>query len=81
MDLRKTANEYVEGIEKMNELFKKKFGELVFDDDIDTDVLDLIKSMFGMIDVSTRLVRDQANTIQDINEKLDKLLEIKEKES
>ena len=74
MELKNTAKEYVEGVNKMTEQFKKKFGELVFDDDIDADVLDLFKSMFGMIDISTRLVAEQANTIQEINEKLDKLL-------
>lgn len=74
MELKNTAKEYVEGVNKMTEQFKKKFGELVFDDDIDADVLDLFKSMFGMIDISTRLVAEQANTIQEINDKLDKLL-------
>lgn len=75
MELKNTAKEYVEGVNKMTEQFKKKFGELVFDSDVDADVLDLFKSMFGMIDISTRLVVEQANTIQEINEKLDKLLE------
>lgn len=69
-----TANEYAEGVEKMTEVFKEKFGALVFDEDVDTDLLDLMKGMFGMIDISTRLIREQAETIQEINEKLDTLL-------
>jgi uncharacterized membrane protein len=76
MELKVTANEYAKGVNEMTEQFKKKFGELVFDEDVDADVLDLIKSMFGMIDVSTRLVVQQAKTIQEINDKLDKLLGI-----
>ena len=74
MELTKTANEYAEGIKTVTEQFKKKFGELVFDDEVDADVLDLMKGMFGMIDISTRLVVEQAKTIQEINEKLDNLL-------
>lgn len=81
MDLKNTVNEYTEGMEKMTELFKKKFGELVFDEDVDADVLNLIKGMFGMVDVSSRLIKEQALTIQEINEKLDKLLEAKRNES
>ena len=77
MELKITAKEYAEGVNKTTEQFKKKFGELVFDSDVDADVLDLIKSMFGLIDISTKLVVEQANTIQEINEKLDRLLETK----
>ena len=74
MDLKNTANKYEEGVEQMTEQFKKKFGELVFDDDIDADALELIKGMFGLIDISTQLVREQAIAIHEMNEKLDKLL-------
>lgn len=74
MELKITANEYAKGVNEMTDKFKKKFGELVFDSDVDAEILDFIKSMFGMIDVSTRLVVQQAETIQEINEKLDKLL-------
>lgn len=81
MELKNTANEFVENIEKVTEQFKKKFGEMVFDDDIDADLLDLLKTAFGTIDVLTRLTHDQACVIQDINEKLDRLLIIQEKES
>lgn len=75
MELKVTANEYAKGVNEMTEQFKKKFGELVFDESVDSDTLNLIKSMFGMIDVSTRLVVQQAETIQEINKKLDKLLD------
>ena len=75
MDLKVTANKYVEMVEKTTGQFKKKFGELVFDEGIDADMLDLVKSMFDMLDVSTQLVREQVITIHEINCKLDKLLD------
>lgn len=77
MELNITAREYADSINEMTGLLKKKIGEMVIDDEIDTEVLDLLKGAFSMIDVSTRLVRDQACMIQEINDKLDKLLESK----
>lgn len=76
-NLTNTAIEYKKGIDKMTEQFKKKFGELVFDDGIDTELLELFKSMFGLIDISTKLVVEQAEMIQQINNKLDYMAEPK----
>lgn len=83
MKLSFTVKEFVEGMEKMTETCKKQFGAMLLDEECLTgEQFELFQSMFGMIDVSTRLVRDQANTIQEINDKLDKLLEkSEEKES
>ena len=78
MELKTIANEYAEDVKKMTEQFKKKFGEMVFDDDVDTDVLELMRNMFNLIDVSTQLVVAQSNAIQEINEKMDMLLVEKE---
>ena len=75
MDLRKTVSEYVAGVEKMTEECKKLFGAMVLEEDFEPEHLELLQNMFGMLEVSNRLVRDQANTICEINEKLDKLLE------
>lgn len=75
MKLKDTVNEYVAGMDEMTAKFKKKFGELILDEDIDIELLELMRNMFGMIDISNRLVRDQAYTIQEIDEKLDQLLE------
>ena len=74
MDLRTTAHEYVDGTNKMTEEFKKMCGEMVLEETFKPEHLALLQSMFGMIEVSTRLVQQQANTIQEINEKMDKLL-------
>lgn len=81
MDLKNTVNEYVAGVEKMTDEFKKQFGAMLLDENIDSEQLDLFKGLFGMIEISNRLVREQALTIHEINEKLDKLLENQEKES
>ena len=77
MDLRTTAHEYVEGTKKMTEEFKKLFGEMVLEENFEPEHLALLQNMFGMIEVSTRLVKAQAETICEINNKLDRLLETK----
>ena len=77
MDLKYTVKEYVDGVEKMTEEMKKLFGAMVIEEEFEPEHLELLQKMFGMIEVSNRLVRDQAYTIQEINDKLDKLLENK----
>lgn len=75
MDLIKAVNEYTEGVEKMTEECKKMIGVMVLEEDFEPEHLNMLQNMFGMIEVSNRLVVEQAKTIQEINEKLDKLLD------
>lgn len=72
-DLKNIANEYAKGVEKMTEEVKKQFGAVVLEDTFEPEHLELIQNMFGMIELSNRLVVAQAEMIQEINEKLDKL--------
>lgn len=75
MDLITVANEYEMGVKSMSEELKKLFGEMVLEEDFDPEHLGLIQKLFGMVEMSNRLVVEQAKTIQEINNKLDKLLE------
>lgn len=72
-DLKNIANEYAKGVEKMTEDVKKQFGAAVLEEGFEPEHLELIQNMFGMIELSNRLVVAQAEMIQEINEKLDKL--------
>ena len=74
MELKTIANEYAEGVKKTTEEFKKFFGTMVLEEDFEPEHLEMLQNMFGMIELSNKLVVAQANTIQEINEKLDKLL-------
>lgn len=75
MALKNAVNGYVEGVEKMSKQLKAKFGEMAVDADINGQEFELVKELFNMLDASTRLIQEQANTISDINCKLDKLLQ------
>jgi hypothetical protein len=71
MDLKLTAREYDEKVDKLAEHFKKKITEAVLEDEIDTDSLDFFKDLFATLEMSTRLIVGQAQMIQQINDKLD----------
>ena len=73
MELRTTVSEYVEGVNKVTEGFKKLFADMVFEESFEPSHIELLQSTFGLIETSTRLICDQAIMIQDINDKLDKL--------
>lgn len=72
-DLKIVANEYAKGVERMTEDVKKQFGAMVLEEDFEPEHLELIQKVFGIIELSNRLIVMQAETIQEINEKLDKL--------
>ncbi len=74
MELNVIANEYAEGVKKTTEEFKKLFGAMVLEEDFEPEHLEMIQGLFGMVELANKLVVKQAETIQEINEKLDKLL-------
>ena len=75
MELKKTVIEFEKSVDTTMEKCKAKLGEMIFEDEFDIDTVEFIKDVFQLCDVSMRLVKEQANSIQEINEKLDKLLE------
>lgn len=80
-DLKITAIEYAAGVKKLTEDGKKLFGAMVLEENFEPEHLELLQNVFGMLETSTRLVCEQAIMIQEINDKLDRLLAIKERES
>ena len=72
-DLKVIANEYAESVEKMTDELKKQFGAVVLEEDFEPEHLELLQSLFGMIEQSNALIVAQAETIHAINDKLDKL--------
>ena len=69
-----TARELKKGMDDMMIVCKRKFGEMVFDGDVDTELVEFMRGMFNMCDLSMKLVEEQAQTIEAMNDKLDKLL-------
>ena len=78
MELKTIAVEYAEGVKKTTEEFKKFFGAMVLEEDFEPEHFEMLQNMFGMIELSNKLIVAQANTIQNINDKLDMLLVEKE---
>jgi hypothetical protein len=78
MELTKTACELKESANRTMELIKHKLGEEVIDDDnIDAETLEMMRDMFHMCDLAMKLTCEQADAIEEMNRKLDKLLETK----
>jgi hypothetical protein len=78
MELTMTAYELKKNAKDMIELYKKKIGEEVIDDEcVDAETLGLIRGIFNMCDLAMELTCEQAEAIDEINRKLDKLLETK----
>lgn len=78
MELTKTATEFKELVKKTMNVCKSKIGELAFDSDMDESDIEMfgfMKDVFKLCDVSVKLVVEQSEAIDAINEKLDKLLE------
>lgn len=81
MELNTIANEYAEGVKKTTEEFKKLFGAMVLEETFEPEHLGMIQNLFGTLELGIKLIVKQAETIQEIKEKMDKLLKNKGKES
>jgi hypothetical protein len=77
MAMNETVREMTDCVDKIMDVFKRKFGELVFDDyeEVDTDTLELMRNTLRLSEVSLKLVREQTETLEKIDRKLDMLLE------
>lgn len=76
MAMTNTVRELKKNMEDMLNVCKRKIGEEMFDADcIDVEAFELMQGMFKMCDLSMKLMEEQAETIDEINNKLDKLLE------
>ena len=76
MGMTNTARELKKSMEDTMNVCKKKLCEEVLDDDcIDAETIELMRGMFKMCDLAMDLMVQQAETIEKMDEKLDKLLE------
>ena len=80
MDMMNTVRDLKQSYGDMMNVCKKKLGEEVFDDNnvMDIEFFEMMRGMFRMGDLAMQLVEQQAQTIQEMNNKLDKLLERKD---
>jgi hypothetical protein len=75
MDMMNTVYELKKGYNDMMSVCKKKLGEEMFDDEyVDVDTIEIMRNMFRMCDLAITLVEQQTKTLNDINNKFDKLL-------
>lgn len=76
MGMTNTARELKKSMGDVMSVCKQKLGEEMFDADcIDTELIDLMRGLFKMCDLAMDLTVQQAETIEAMNEKLDKLVE------
>ena len=77
MAMTNTVRELKNTMEDMMDVCKRKLGEEVFEDDefYDAESIEMMRSMFKMCDLAMDLMVQQAETIERMDEKLDKLLE------
>ena len=80
MEMIKTANEMKENADRMMEIAKRKLGEEVFDaDSVDTDLIELVRCCIRMYDLGMKLTCEQAEAMDEMDRKLDKVLDILKK--
>ena len=71
--LSETTIKFEKEVEELTKEIMKEFATDIFD--MDERQFDLMKKCFGLLNTSMELVKEQANTIDQINNKLDRLLE------
>lgn len=71
--LSETTIKFEEEVKELTKEFMREFATDVFD--MDEREFECMKKLFGLLNTSMELVKEQANTIDQINNKLDRLLE------
>ena len=71
--LSETTVKFEEEVNELTKEFMREFATDVFD--MDEREFECMKKLFGLLNTSMELVKEQANTIDQINNKLDRLLE------
>ena len=72
--LNEMAEKYVEEVKKLTSMMVAKAVEEIDPEDMDEDLLSMITSASRLLAYSNKLVIEQANAIDKMNEKLDTLL-------
>lgn len=71
--LYETTVKFEEEVKELTKEFMRELATDVFD--MDKRKFECMKKLFGLLNTSMELVKEQANTIDQINNKLDRLLE------
>ena len=72
--LNEMAEKYVEEVKNLTSMMVAKAVEEIDPEDMDEDLLSMITSASRLLAYSNKLVIEQANAIDKMNEKLDELL-------
>ena len=72
--LNEMAEKYVEEVKNLTSMMVAKAVEEIDPEDMDEDLLSMITSASRLLAYSNKLVIEQANAIDKMNEKLDRLL-------
>ena len=72
--LNEIAEKYVEEVKNLTSMMVAKAVEEIDPEDMDEDLLSMITSASRLLAYSNKLVIEQANAIDKMNEKLDRLL-------
>lgn len=76
MGMTNTVRELKKDMESMLEQCKAKIGKEMLDDDyIEPEAIEMMRKLFSVCDLSMKLMEQQAEIIEGIDNKLDKLLE------
>lgn len=71
------TNQLIEEVNELKDSYMKMFGSETFDY-MDENTFVLFKKSFDLINTSMEVIKEQAEVIESINKKLDKLLARKE---
>ena len=71
------TNQLIEEVNEFKNSYMKMFGSEMFDH-MDEKTFVLFKNLFNLLNTSMEMIKEQANVIENVDNKLDKLLERKE---
>lgn len=75
MTMTEKACELKKSMSETLDLCKRKLGEeMINADDVDIEAIELVRGLFHVCDLAMELTCKQAETIEEMNGKLDKLL-------
>ena len=73
--MERTYKEFEEAMNEVMSVCKAQLADLMFDGDMDEQAIAMLRAGFKLIDASKNLMKKQAETMDEMNEKLDKLLD------
>lgn len=65
---------FEDAVNEVMDLCKGELGKMMFDEDIDDTSLRAMRMCFNLIDASMNLLKEQTKMMNEMNEKLDKLM-------